>query len=400
MEYKRELHPLLETLGLIYLVKNFSSVRAECVQSLKEMEIDGEAFYKKNLSYLEKYVNEFEKKYVPDPEEDFFFGNSLEFFITVSAILIEYPELETDIDTLTEDEVLGRIESFFAEEISQAAGRADFMEKRETAAGPDAVEKPEAAARLDAVEKPEAAARLDAVEKPEAAAGPDAADKLDTMERRFALIQSMDYPEETKWKLLTFMNHPLEKCRALVGILRKNRPAFEYTLERNRECLETLLSEAPRELSSVMKNLVEELAPGEITVYQTAVFPLMEWLNSKAAFQGIMTDKLYLYKKNLSDAREILPGMLKILGDKSKFEILCSLKERGKYNLEIAEELRFTPATASHHMGILLSNHFVTVEKKDGKVYYRLNSETIAEVIRYMEGVFLNYMPPHDGLTS
>ena len=388
MEYKRELHPLLETLGLIYLVKNFSSVRAECVQSLKEMEIDGEAFYKKNLSYLEKYVNEFEKKYVPDPEEDFFFGNSLEFFITVSAILIEYPELETDIDTLTEDEVLGRIESFFAEEISQAAGRADFMEKRETAAGPDAVEKPEAAARLDAVEKPEAAA------------GPDAADKLDTMERRFALIQSMDYPEETKWKLLTFMNHPLEKCRALVGILRKNRPAFEYTLERNRECLETLLSEAPRELSSVMKNLVEELAPGEITVYQTAVFPLMEWLNSKAAFQGIMTDKLYLYKKNLSDAREILPGMLKILGDKSKFEILCSLKERGKYNLEIAEELRFTPATASHNMGILLSNHFVTVEKKDGKVYYRLNSETIAEVIRYMEGVFLNYMPPHDGLTS
>ena len=267
---------------------------------------------------------------------------------------------------MTEDEVLGRIESFFAEEISQAAGRADFMEKRETAAGPDAVEKPEAAARLNAVEKPEVAAE------------PDAADKLDTMERRFALIQSMDYPEETKWKLLTFMNHPLEKCRALVGILRKNRPAFEYTLERNRECLETLLSEAPRELSSVMKNLVEELAPGEITVYQTAVFPLMEWLNSKAAFQGIMTDKLYLYKKNLSDAREILPGMLKILGDKSKFEILCSLKERGKYNLEIAEELRFTPATASHHMGILLFNHFVAVEKKDGKVYYRLNSETIA----------------------
>ena len=400
MEYKRELHPLLETLGLIYLVKNFSSARAECVQSLEEMEIDGEAFYKKNLSYLEKYVNEFEKKYVPDPEDDFFFGNSLEFFIPVAAILIEYPELETDIDTLTEDEVLGRIESFFAEEISQAAGRADFKEKPEAAAGPGAVEKSEAAARLDAVEKPKAAVRADAVEKLEAAAGPDAVDKLDTMERRFALIQSMDYPEETKWKLLTLMNHPLEKCRVLVGILRKNRPAFEYTLERNRECLETLLSEAPRELSSVMKNLVEELAPGEITVYQTAVFPLMEWLNSKAAFQGIMTDKLYLYKKNLSDAREILPGMLKILGDKSKFEILCSLKERGKYNLEIAEELRFTPATASHHMGILLSNHFVTVEKKDGKVYYRLNSETIAEVIRYMEGVFLNYMPPHDGLTS
>ena len=77
--------------------------------------------------------------------------------------------------------------------------------------------------------------------------------------------------------------------------------------------------------------------------------------------------------------------------------ILSATRERAE---EIPEELRFTPATASRYMGILLSNHFVTVEKKDGKVYYRLNSETIAEVIRYMEGVFLNYMPPHDGLTS
>ena len=82
--------------------------------------------------------------------------------------------------------------------------------------------------------------------------------------------------------------------------------------------------------------------------------------------------------------------MLKLLGDKSKFEILCSLKERGKYNLEIAEELRLTPATASHHMGLLLSNQFVAVEKKDGKVYYRLNRETIEEMIRYLEGVFLS----------
>lgn len=58
--------------------------------------------------------------------------------------------------------------------------------------------------------------------------------------------------------------------------------------------------------------------------------------------------------------------------------ILSATRERAEV---IPEELRFTPATASRHMGILLSNHFVTVEKKDGKVYYRLNSETIAHKI-------------------
>lgn len=77
---------------------------------------------------------------------------------------------------------------------------------------------------------------------------------------------------------------------------------------------------------------------------------------------------------------------------------LCSLKERGKYNLEIAEELKLTPATASsstwtfhffHHMGILLCNHFVTVEKRDGKVYYQFNQEAYGEMIRLLEEIFL-----------
>lgn len=60
--------------------------------------------------------------------------------------------------------------------------------------------------------------------------------------------------------------------------------------------------------------------------------------------------------------------ILKLLGDKSKFEILCLLKTHGRYNLEIAEELHLAPATASHHMSMLLSNHMVTVEKKDGRI--------------------------------
>lgn len=366
MEYKKELHPLLETLGLIYLTKNFSSSREKMIHSLEEMETDGEAFYKKNLSYLERYVSEFQKKYIPDPEDDFFFGNSLEFFLIVTALLTEYPELETDIDTLTEEEVLRRFECFFTE------GTHEGLEGH--------------APENYILEKQSPKEKVQDHHIPEK----HISDTLDTLEKRFALIQSTEYPEEAKWKLLTLLNHPLEKCRALIRIYRRNRPAFEYTLKMNQDCMGRLLAEAPAETSAVMKNLIGEFAPDGITVYQTAVFPLMEWLISKIAFQGIITDKLYLHQKNLSDAREILPGMLKILGDKSKFEILCSLKERGKYNLEIAEELRLTPATASHHMGILLSNQFVTVEKKNGKVYYRLNEETVAEMIRCLEGVFLN----------
>lgn len=334
-EFRKELHPVLETLGLILVMKNFNSIKSDLLRSLNEMEIDGEMFYERNLSFLENYVGEFEKKYIADPKEDFFFGKCFEFFQMVSALVIEYPELEAEIDALTDEAVLRKVELFLEDVKGKAPGTG-------------------------------------------------------TMEERFAAIQSIDCAEDTKWKLFMLLNHPLDQFRALARIYRKNRPAFDYTVEKNRECLDALLLAAPAEASAAMGNLIAGVAEGPVAVYWTAVFPVMEWLLSHTAFQGILADKLDLHKKGISDAREILPGMLKVLGDKSKFEILCSVKERGKYNLEIAKELGITPATASHHMGILLSSHFVEVEKREGRVYYHLNQDTVREMIGFLEGIFLH----------
>lgn len=335
VEHKRELHPLFETLGLIYVMKDFALVKADLLKSLEKMEIDGENFYKKNLSYLEGYVSEFEKRYVSCPGEEFFFGGNEEFFLFLCAMVMEYPQLEEKLGELTDEEILKLAEAFLAEE------------------------------------------------------GDHIPAGLDTVEKRVEMIQSTEYSEDTKWKLLMLMNEPLEKFGALFEIYRKNLPAFEYTKEVNKGGLEPLFADAASEIPPVMEKLIAGLAKEEITVWLTAVFPLIGWLSSKEAFQGILLNKLYLYKRSREEAREILPGMLKILGDKSKFEILCSLKERGKYNLEIAEELKLTPATASHHMGILLCNHFVTVEKRDGKVYYQFNQEAFGEMIRLLEEIFL-----------
>jgi DNA-binding transcriptional ArsR family regulator len=343
VEYKKELHPLFETLGLIFLMKNWENVRSELMQSLEEMEIDGEGFYNKNLIYLERYVREFEKKYVPDPGEDFFFGNNEKFFMIFTALVMEYPELEADMEA----DMKADMEAGVDEKLRNLIELFFLDEECKVPAG------------------------------------------LDTMEKRFVLVQSLDYSEDTKWKLLTLLNHPSEKFCTLFEIYRKNRPAFAYTAEKNQECLAALLKKVPSDIPAVMEELITGLEMDQITVYLTAALPLMGWLTSKTAFQGILLDKLYLYKKNREDAREILPGMLKVLGDKSKFEILYSLKERGKYNLEIAEELRLTPATVSHHMGILLSNRFVTVEKQDGKVYYQFNREPFGEMIRFLEEIFL-----------
>lgn len=331
----KTLHPFLETLGLIYMTKNFEAVKTDLLNSLKEMNIDGAQFYKQYLSYLDNYVQVFEDTYALKQEETFFFGYNTEFFLTVLAMATELFESNAEPDQLTQSHIFSVMNSFLKQKNSEKASNSSDMENW------------------------------------------------------FLLLQSSEYSEDTKWRLLELIHNPVRKFQELFHIYENNRTAFDVTFHKNKKQLEKLVSQAPSEPSDVICSLMSEFHPESKRFYLTAVLPLMEWITPTIIFQGVLTNKLDLYQKNLENAKEMLPPILKLLGDKSKFEILCLLKSHGRYNLEIAEELQLTPATASHHMSLLLSNHMVTVEKKDGRVYYQLNQETLREIMKCFREIFL-----------
>ena len=331
----KTLHPFLETLGLIYMTKNFEAVKTDLLNSLKEMNIDGAQFYKQYLSYLDNYVQVFEDTYALKQEETFFFGYNTEFFLTVLAMATELFESNAEPVQLTQSHIFSVMNSFLKQKNSEKASNSSDMENW------------------------------------------------------FLLLQSSEYSEDTKWRLLELIHNPVRKFQELFHIYENNRTAFDVTFQKNKKQLEKLVSQAPSEPSDVICSLMSEFHPESKRFYLTAVLPLMEWITPTIIFQGVLTNKLDLYQKNLENAKEMLPPILKLLGDKSKFEILCLLKSHGRYNLEIAEELQLTPATASHHMSLLLSNHMVTVEKKDGRVYYQLNQETLREIMKCFREIFL-----------
>ncbi len=335
MEHTKKLHPFLETLGLIYMAKNFEAMKADMLTSLDEMNIDGDQFYKQHLSYLENYVHVFEESYSLSEEECFFFGNNTEFFLTVLAMTTELLEIEPEWKDLEPQHIFSVITAFLTEE--------------KTGAIPN----------------------------------------TDSLETWFQVLQSSDYSEDTKWRLLELISNPVEKFRELFELYKRNRSAFDTTLQKNKVYLDKLVSEAPTDILDALQSLVSEFHPETKKVYLTAVLPLIEWITPTTIFQGVLADKLDLYQKNMQNAKEMLPQILKLLGDKSKFEILCLLKSHGRYNLEIAEELHLTPATASHHMSMLLTNQMVTVEKKDGRVYYQLNQDTLREIVKSFTEIFL-----------
>lgn len=104
---------------------------------------------------------------------------------------------------------------------------------------------------------------------------------------------------------------------------------------------------------------------------------------------GICVKTINELKKEyfISDERTI--SILKAMGDKSKFDILKSIKEKEMYGAEIAKMLNITTATVSHHMSNLYNLSLVNIVTNNNKVNYTLNKESIRELLILLERIFL-----------
>ena len=81
--------------------------------------------------------------------------------------------------------------------------------------------------------------------------------------------------------------------------------------------------------------------------------------------------------------------VLKLLSDKSKFEILSYIRDKESYGSELARHLNLTTPTVSHHMNALISAELVTIKRKETRVYYLSNKEKIDEVLRYCRKILV-----------
>lgn len=334
IEIKKEFHPLLETMGLIYLARNQRSWKKDTIEELENFGIDGENFFQRNLTCVEQYLQSFLLKYRKLPEEDFFFQDNMQFLLFVVMVLSGCPELPAHVEDFSDTEILKKIEAVLSKEFK-----------------------------------------------------PSVTD-LSSLESRFQFIQQLDADMDYKWKLLVFLNNPQKYLMQIHSIYEENLPAYEYAYSKNRDILESLLARCPRYVEPSFAKMVASLG-GEVTFYVSLAFPLMEMYIGTLGVYGIFIEQMQNYGERKKREKDELMMIMKAFGDKSKFEILYSLKESPKYNLEIAEQLHLTAATMSHHMNILLSQGLVTVEKKEGKVYYQIERKQIERVGELLKEVFL-----------
>lgn len=90
-------------------------------------------------------------------------------------------------------------------------------------------------------------------------------------------------------------------------------------------------------------------------------------------------------KKTAGYIQEDVLNILKLLSDKSKFEIVQRLANHGSYGLELAGEMQLTCGTISKHLTTLFSYGLLRQQRVDSRVYYRTNEAAIRRFLGQLE---------------
>lgn len=104
---------------------------------------------------------------------------------------------------------------------------------------------------------------------------------------------------------------------------------------------------------------------------------------------GVCVREINNLKKEYLISDEKTISILKALGDKSKFDILKSIKDKEMYGAEIAKMHNITTATVSHHMSNLYNLSLVNIITNNNRVNYTLNKESIKELINILERIYI-----------
>ena len=326
-----ELDPLFETGVLLYCSSKKFNAKDRIIAELNGLGINGEAFYQKHFSIIKRYLRYFKKNMVVIEGKEFFFNAQEDFFALALKILVENREWIDDFGGVSDLEVRSLI--------------AFMLENRQSTRLPDKEKMP----------------------------------ILEGSSEIIDFLQKQDITEEMKWHFMEFMSRPKYWLEVLFECISANIPAYEQAVYVVRRPYAEVLKRYRNYTEAHADDLQKRYGPDRV-VSPTLIAPVQQMDTFTRGYHGMLNEFISRKDRNPDAIKDSLVMKMKALGDRSKLEILCTLKEQPKYNLELADSLKLSTSTVSHHMSVLFNCGLVSVQKKNAKVYYCVETEAIEEM--------------------
>ncbi len=341
IQVKENLDPIFETLGLLYTARHAETLELQMITVLNELGLDGKNTFQQEFTMYRKYVEIFTEDKRTNEYDDFFFGEyDNDFFFMMIEILVEKQELFTTFTEIPSEqlkrEIIRRYSEIYEEDV-------------------------------------------------------DISDVND-FDEIFSFLTESKLNDSVKWKLANLMKNPKKYYQGLVNLVKDNLFAFEKareTVEKElADCLEIYQSRMKQKQDKVFWGFIDGMTTVQY-INPTLAFAASQVLNETNSYYGLLSERILKLGNDKVIAKEALVMKFKALGDSSKFEILLSLKDAPKYNLEIAETLGLSASTVSHHMNALLVCGLVSVRKESGKVYYHIEKEGLEKLKEEINQFFM-----------
>lgn len=224
------------------------------------------------------------------------------------------------------------------------------------------------------------------------------------------LIDTLDIPVEFKYKyVLLYQNHKryfeevIDMINLVSAELKKEEHKFHDIIDEYERIVNDKIEKADGNFFDFMD--VQFQYDGDILLRPAIMANNVVLISSFMRIHNAYPDKKFdqaivyfgvnviafskLFKKHELN-EDKLTSILKILGDRSKYDILMSLKGKQMYAAEIAKMMNVTNATVSHHMRNLFQLALVRMITDNNRVYYTLNENTIKKVVDLLGKKFLD----------
>lgn len=137
---------------------------------------------------------------------------------------------------------------------------------------------------------------------------------------------------------------------------------------------------------SLMGKSFHNRGPFEEFYFMPSIFMPMKCCRWFEKNQILIFDAIRLGQQD----NRMISDALKMLSDKTRYQILVLLKERKSMSgIEIAEQMKLAPSTVSHHMTHLKNSGLIHEEPAGNTKYYSINTHCMKNCIETLEKTFL-----------
>lgn len=220
-------------------------------------------------------------------------------------------------------------------------------------------------------------------------------------------IERLDTEDEVKWRVFQAYMRREEYVKGLIPLLKtaeeiliETKDRWEPVLEEfeqfwNRKAAERSVLDDIYHVFGInvtdrktVKNIV--LRPW-LAAYNQLSFRVLDSKEEDDYFIGVIFGEDFYFDTTREDSlkQDAVLSILKLLSDKSKFEILLSVRDRKVYGAQLAKQMGLTTATISYHMNGLVERGLVNLERIDNRIYFSLNKEKIKALADSLSALFL-----------